>query len=263
QRTADKLGAIQQAILDHSTIGKDIKTQQADLEAAAKALQSAGERLTQEKFLELVVKAPNENQAMALVGMARNAVDYNFFQMLTRKIDRAAGEEKARLTSLRDKILEFTKEMDAAAEAQAKNAGEMLKALLESKDPDALLAQLLPQIDETFLAVLSANLQAAEQAGRKDLVERLNFIGNVIMAAIAESAPPEIRIINELLALPDDEQAKRYLRERAGEMTQQVFDAMAYVTEDLRKNGRAEAADRLEQLHGLAMAEAMAARLKA
>lgn len=262
QRTAERLAAVQQALLDHSSIGRDLKAQQADMEAAAKAVQSAGDRLTQEKFLELVVKAPNENQAMAMVGMVRNGVDYNFFQMLTRRIEKASGEEKARLTSLRDKILEFTKEIDAAAEAQAKAAGEMLKALLAAQDPQAMLDRLLPQMDETFLAVLSANLQAAEQAGNKDLVEKLSRIGDAIMAAIAESAPPEIQFINELLSQPGDEEAARLIRARAKELNQQMFDTMGYVAEDLRKNGRADTAERLEKLQGLAMAEAMAAKFK-
>ncbi len=261
-RTVERLEQVQQALLEHSTFGQDLKAQQADIEAAARALQAVGNKLTQEKFVELVATAPNEDQAMAMVGMVRGGVDYNFFQLLTRRVDRARGAEKERLTALREKILEFTKQVDEANAAHARAASEALNALLQAPDPAALLPRLLPQMDETFLAVLSANLQAAEQSGRKDVVERLNRIGELVMEVLAESAPPEVRFINELLSQPDDEAARQYIRGRAAELNQQYFDALTYVTADLRKNGQKETAERLEKLEEIVMREAMAARLR-
>lgn len=261
-RILERFEAVQAQLLEHSTLGRQLRQEQADLEAAARSLQAVGEGLTQEKFLELVVSAPNENQALALVGMARPAVDYGFFQLLTRRIEGAQGPEKERLTALREKVLDLTREMDAAAEARAREAGEVLRSLVESDDPASALPELLPRIDETFLGVLSANLQAARQSGRTEIVERLDTIRGLVMAAVAEAAPPEIRFINELLGLPTEAEALERIRARARELDQNYFDAMAYAADSLRRNGQTSAAERVEHLHSLAMQEAMEARLR-
>jgi len=261
-RIAERLSALQAQLLDHSSFGRDLRAQQENLEQAVKLLEQAGDQLTREQFMEMVVNAPNEDQALALVSLARQAVDYSFFQLLTRRMEQAGEDEKARLSALRDKILDVTREMDAAAEAHAREAGEVLKALLQAEDPQALLPELLPQIDDTFLAVLSANLQAAEQSGRKELAGRLAAIGDAVMAAMAQAAPPEIRFINELLAQKTEKEAADYIRSQLTELDQSYFDAMTYVAEDLRKNGQVRTAERVEELHSLAMREAMASRLR-
>ena len=64
-------------------------------------------------------------------------MDYQFFQLLTDRIDRARGDGRARLIELRDKLLELTREIDQQMEkrriAARQQLDETLKHLMSPK----------------------------------------------------------------------------------------------------------------------------------
>lgn len=260
--TARRLSDVNQVLLQNSSYGKEILAQAQEAEAAAKDLQALGKNLTLDKFMDLVVKAKSEHRVTALVSLMRPAVDYQFFQALTERIDRAKDDEKTRLSKLRDRILDLTKEIDEATRQRASQAAEVLRAILVAQDPEQAIEENLPAIDDTFMAVLSANLDAAEKAGRRDVVERLTTIGNLIMQMLSQSAPPEIQFVNELLERESDEEAEALLRARAAEMTEAHLDAMRYVASSLRENNQNETADRLDKLQAAAVRQSMASKWK-
>jgi len=262
QAGAQKLLALQNKLLDLSSFGARAKKQQQVFEAVARELETLGDKLTRDKLLELVLKTDDEDKVAAYVSLTRPAVDYAFFEALTRRIDKATGAEKERLSKRRDTLLQLTKEIDEATQAQMARATELLRALLEAPDLNQALLDRLPQIDDAFMAVLNANLQAAQKAGRSDIVQRLNQISEAIMQLIQEAAPPEVQFINELLQIESETEAEAALKRQAGEITQELVDAMAYVVENLRQNGQAQLGDRLEKLRGLALGELMAANWK-
>ena len=55
---------------------------------------------------------PDDERLQALVGLARPAFDYSFFQDLSVKIGQAPAEARAGLEALRDKLLELTAIID-------------------------------------------------------------------------------------------------------------------------------------------------------
>ena len=125
---------LQKQLLEETDFGRQLKESVGELEAAQKALQEAGQGLTREKLLDLIIAAPNEARMQAYVSLARGGMDYQFFQLLTEKIGKASGEEKARLESLREKLLDVTNEMDKQLEARYKQAQEFVESLLEQED---------------------------------------------------------------------------------------------------------------------------------
>jgi hypothetical protein len=186
-------------------------------------------------------------------------MDYAFFEALTRRIDRASGAGKARLTHVRDTLLKLTQEVDKATQAQMEEASNLLRTLLEAPDLDQALKDNLGLIDDTFLAVLNVNLEAAERAKRPDMVARLTRISDAIGALMHEAAPPELRLVNDLLQMESDAAAEAALKARQGEITQQLVDAMTYAAESLRQQGQAALAARLDKLQGVAVGELMKA----
>jgi hypothetical protein len=259
QAGAQKLAALQRAILDHSTLGQQVRDRQSKLEAVARELQTLGDKLTPDKLLELVTKTDDPDRLAAYVSFARPAMDYAFFEALTRRVDRASGADKERLTRTRDMLLQLTQEVDKATQAQMAGATELLRTLLEAPDLDQALQDNLSLIDDTFLAVLNVNLEAAERAKRPDMVARLTRVSDAIAALMQEAAPPELRLVNELLQLESDSAAEAALKARQGEITQQLVDAMTYAAESLRQQGQAALAERLEKLQGVAVGELMKA----
>jgi len=86
-------------------------------------------------------------------------------EALTRRVDRAEGAEKERLAHLREVLLQATAAIDKAVQAQMNEASNLLRSLLEAPDLKAALNENLPLIDDTFMAVLNANIEAARRPG--------------------------------------------------------------------------------------------------
>src|SRR5262249_47532963 len=195
-------------------------------------------KLTPDKLLELVINARDDDKLAAYVSLARAGMDYAFFEALTRRVDRAAGEEKERLSKVREQLLQLTQEIDKAAQAQMAEATNLLRALMDAPDLDKALHENIERIDDTFLAVLNLNLEAAQKAKRPDALARLTRINDAISRLMAESAPPELKFIDELLQLQPESAAEALLRNRPEAVTSELVDTMNYVGESLRQSGQ-------------------------
>jgi hypothetical protein len=262
QAGAQHMLALRNKLIELSSFGAQARQQQQSIEAAAQELQGLGDKLTPDKLLDLVIKTEDEAKVLAYVSLARPIMDYAFFEALTKRIDRAASPEKERLTALRAKILQLTQEIDQVEQARVAEAADLLRTLLDAPDLNQALQENLPHIDDTFMAVLNANLEAAAKANRRDVVQRLSLVQSAILRLMQESAPPEVRLINELLQIESEQEALAALKRRSGEITPQVLDAMNYIVESLRQQGQPELADRLEKLRGAALSELMATNWK-
>jgi hypothetical protein len=256
---AQKMAALQNALLQGSAFGAQLRTRQDKVEAVARELQGLGKKLTADKLLELVINAHDDDKVAAYVSLARAGMDYAFFEALTRRIDRATGDEKARLSHVREQLLQLTQELDKAAQAQMAEASKVLRSLMEAPDLDKALQQNLDRIDDAFLAVLNLNLEAAQKAKRTDALARLVQISDAINRLMQESAPPELKFIDELLQMQPESAAEQVLKSRPGAVTPELVDTMNYVGESLRQGGQNDLADRLERLRGVAVAELMRA----
>jgi len=162
--------------LELTTYGKELAAQEAELRAAAESLKEAGEELDRKAILELLVEAPNDRRILALVNLTRPALDYSFFQELTERIDSAEGDEAERLIALRSRILEITQQIDQVQEARAAQATSLLRSLLVTENLDQALQTALPLIDNLFLSILEANIQAAKEADDQATLTKLKTI---------------------------------------------------------------------------------------
>src|SRR5512138_3718989 len=113
---------LQNQLLEETDFGRGLKESVGELEAATKTLQEAGQGLTQEKLLDIVLQSSSDARLRAYASLARAGMDYQFFQMLSERIDKASGDEKARLEGIREKLLGFTNEIDKQMEARYKQA---------------------------------------------------------------------------------------------------------------------------------------------
>jgi len=259
QAGAQKMAALQNALLQHSTFGAQVRSRQDKVEGVARELQALGKKLTADKLLELVINARDDDKLAAYVSLARAGMDYAFFEALTRRVDRATGDEKTRLAHVRDQLLQMTQELDKAAQAQMAEATTLLRSLMEAPDLDKALRENVGQIDDAFLAVLNLNLEAAQKAKRTDALARLVQINDAINRLMQEAAPPELKFIDELLQMEPESAAEAALKDRPGVVTAELVDTMNYVGESLRQGGQNDLADRLERLRGVAVAELMRA----
>lgn len=263
---ASELLALRAQLLRWTTAGQEISARQEVM--ASLGLSPEDERLeiTREGLLDKMVEAALQGGPTMLakietfVALGRPAIDYLFYQQLTERIaaaERAGEQDKAgALAALRQTILDETARMDEEARQAAGEAMAFLQRAAESDDPQAFLRANIQRVDSLFMNILTANLQAAREAGQAEAVERLGRVSDAVTGLIMEGQPPEIQLINRLLSAEYPAGTLALLEEHRQEIDEQMLEVMGLVAEDLANNGREDTAQRMaqirEQARGLA-----------
>ena len=260
QESAKRLGNLQKSLLEKTTFGKQVQEQSRDVEAAIQTLQSAGKSLTREKLLEIVIKAPNETQLSVIASLGRPGMDYEFFRLLSEKIDRARADGRDRLIHLRDQLLEMTKAIDKQMEQRLLQARKNLTALLQAKNIQETMAQNLGVVDEFFVQVFNEEMEAARKAGDLEKIGRLRQVEEVVDKASAP--PPEVALIQELLeASASDESLNRQLEAHKGEITPEFMDILSNLLARTESGEDAELKARMNKVFSAALRLTMSANL--
>lgn len=218
EQTARALAALQQELLSKTKFGQEVKLQAEEAEAAIKSLQEAGQQgLTREKLLDLIINAPTESRLNALVSLARSGMDYVFFQVLSERIEKAQGEEKQKLSDLREKLLELVSEIDKLLQEQVEEAQKLLDKILAAPNIEEATLQNLNVINTPFVDLLRAEIDKARKNGNLEQSAKLQQVMSTLQKASAP--PPEIAFIQELLSAGDDATRQKMLEDRAAEIT--------------------------------------------
>jgi hypothetical protein len=261
QNSARALMMLQQEILPQTEIGRKLQAQQQDVQAAIQKLQAASqEGLTRDKLLDLFINTENENELATMVSMARNGLDYEFFQILTQRIDAAGEEDKAKLTGLRDKLLTLTEEIDRRMQAQIEGARAMLNQILESENIEEATAAALQEMDEIFTEVLRLELQKAQQEKNQDRLNKLQQVIRVLQQASAP--PPEIALAEELMGAENEDQRKAILQEHAEEITPEFLQVISQLVAQLEQQDQKDMAKQLQDVYRSALRFSMQSNLK-
>jgi hypothetical protein len=262
QQVARALAVIQQDALNNTQAGQSLKSQAKETEDAIKALQEASQKgLTREKLLDMLAESNNDTRLTTLVSMARSGLDYQFFQMLSERIDKAAPEKKQQLTDLRDKLLKLTQEIDKAVQAQYSVARDMLEKILAAPDVRKATEESLDQISDLFVEVVDTEIKLARQKADLGRSGKLQTIMNVIQEASAP--PPEVEFINELVEAESDEERQRILNEHADMITPELLGVMNNLVAQMdQQNQPPEVKDQIDKAYRAALRFSMQASLK-
>jgi uncharacterized protein YutE (UPF0331/DUF86 family) len=226
QESAKRLGELQKKLMAKTTFGKQIQEQSKDVEAAIQALQSAGKSLTREKLLEMVIKAPNETQLSVMASLARPGMDYEFFKLLSERIDRARTDGRERLIKLRDQLLEMTQAIDKQMEERLLQARKNINTIIQTANIKEVMAQNLAIVDEFFVQVFNGEMEAARKAGDLEKIAKLKQVEEVVDKA--STPPPEVALIQEFLeAATSDQELQQKLEEHKKEITTEFMDILS------------------------------------
>jgi hypothetical protein len=220
---AKQLVDLQKQLLEETEFGRGLKESVGEMEAAQKSLQEAGQGLTREKLLELIVASPNEARIRAYVSMARGGLDYQFFQLLTEKIDKASGDEKSKLEALREKLLEFTNEVDKQLEARYKQAQEFVESLLTQDDVVKAVQQNLDGFTQDAVDIVN---QMLRQASEKNDYTRMGKLQKMVEVLREVSTPPEVAFVEQLLETPDQPALEKMLQDNQALVNDQFMEAL-------------------------------------
>ena len=250
EESAHVLAQLQQQILENTAFGQEVLNQAREQQAAMEALEKASkDGLNRQSLLDLIIEAADSEIRLAtLVSMARGGLDYGFFQLLTEHIQRASGEEQAKLSELRENLLEMTHEIDEAIKEQKNLAGQLLDEILQEDNIEDATLAALPGINEIFLEVLRMRIQAARKAEDQALLEKLQMVAGTIQKISAPGA--NIELIEALIQAEDNQAMHAILEEHSEEITDDFAQFLySLVNQTQGQEGRHAAAEKLQQVY--------------
>ena len=258
QNVVNALAAIQERAAQLSTYGQELTKQAAQREAVvrevADRLRAFDEQPQTSDIVDLTIDFANDDEYLqAIVGLIRPALDYQFFQTLSQRIDQTQEAERSKLESLRNRLLELTQMADQQAQLAMQNAAQVLQAIASSTDMDATIAEYSDLIDDTFMAVLAANIQESEKRADIQASSRLKQIYEKIVAYLQQNMQPELQLMNDLLTAESEEQAMALLADGIDQFGEDVLDIMDSVGQMLGQQGQTELAQKLAFLREAAV----------
>jgi hypothetical protein len=152
-------------------------------------------------------------------------LDYQFFQILSQKIDAAGVEEQERLSNLREQLLELTEQIDQQVKLRSENAQQLLEQILEAEDVTQAIQQYAPEIDEFFVQAVQASLGEARKSGDLERSAKLSQLEDLIRQASAQ--PPEIEFLEELLEAEDEVARQKLIETNKEKITPDFFQMLS------------------------------------
>jgi hypothetical protein len=226
---------LQKQLLEETEFGRQLKESVAEVEAATKVLQDAGQKLTRELLLDYVLEAKNDARIRAYVSLARSGMDYIFFQNLTEKIDKANGDEKKRLEGIREKLLGFVGEIDKQLEVRFKQAQDFVETILKQEDVEKVTRESIDSFTQDTVEVVN---QLLRQASEKNDYTRMGKLQKMVQVLQdASTPPPEIAFIEQLLQTPDNAAVEQMLSENDAIVNQQFVDALSGLIAQIESQG--------------------------
>ncbi len=262
ENTARALAGLQQELIAHTKVGQQLQAQASEVQAAVRSLQEASQSgLTREKLLDLIIAAPTETRLSTLVGYARNGLDYEFFQILTGRIEQASAEEKPRLIELRGKLIEMTRQIDEQMKERFEAAAKLVNQIASSGDLQGSLRQHAEEIDDFFVEALKQELQAARQKGDLERSARLQTLADELQKLSAP--PPEIGLIQQLLQTADETEQRRLMEANNELITSEFLQMFNQLTQQMESEGQnPEVVAKLKDIYRVAMRYSMERRFK-
>jgi hypothetical protein len=262
QNSARALAGLQQEILPLTEVGRRLKAESDEVQAAVKELQEAGQKgLTRDILLDVILKNRDKPAIVnALASMTRQGMDYEFFNLLTKRIDQAAEDEKPGLAQLRDRLLALVQQMDKQVQEQMSQAKQLLEEILRAPNVEHAATEHLQEMDEFFAEVLRNELQEARKKGDYDRSGRIQALFEVIQKASAP--PPEYEFIEQLISLESEAERRDLLEKNADQLTPELLQMMSGLATQMETEGQAEIAGRLQDVYRIALRFSMERKMK-
>jgi hypothetical protein len=258
REAAQQIMMTQQMVMQLSTYGKSIIADAQDQERIVREMQAElaalGETATRETFMNIATKYIDDDMRLqAMVGLARPAFDDEFFNQFTIKIGQAPAEQRDALEDLQSRLQELVQAVDAEAQDALQEAVALLQAILQTPNPEQLIAENAHMFDDAFMAVLTANLQNAEQSGNLQASARLRQIYDQVIQALQSQMSPELRFINQVLTSPTAEAAEALIKNDGAQYGQSLLDALDALTRTLEARGdNPVVVERIRQVRAMA-----------
>jgi hypothetical protein len=253
QDSAQKLAVFQQELLQETEVGRQIQEQMKESQQAMDDLQAvAKEGLTREKLLDLFIDAPGDLYKSTLVGMTRSGLDYDFFQILSGRIEQSNdSSQTVVLTDLRDFLLDATKKIDEQIKQEMQGARKVLDSILAAPSIEEGLKKYGNQVNEFFVEAVQTALEEARKESNLEKLAKLNQLNTIIEES--SKPPAAIQFIEELLKSTDDDALNALLQQNLELLDDEFMQTISGIVVQSEQQGQQpELVDRLKVIQKFA-----------
>ena len=148
-------------------------------------------------------------------------------------------------------LLEFQKALDEANREIVDRANETLNLLLTAEDRRVAIREHLDELDESFMYLLSARIEHAEQNGHMAEATRMRMVYDMIIEEAENQVPAEVRLVNNLLRAESDAAQRALLDENSELVTPQLAQMLTAVSRELGDDSPAELREQLRQVQAM------------
>ena len=253
EASAKLISQVQTELLNETEFGKKLLADSQETQQALKELDKANkEGLTRKKLLDILSSVKSETSLTTLVSLTRSGLDYQFFQILSEKIEKEQGENKQSLTTLRDQLLDLTRKIDNEVKKRLDNAASLLESILKEADAQAAIEKHAEEIDEFFTQAVQVEFEKAHSENNLERMEKIQKVVSVLDKMTAP--PPEVELIQKLLEASDDDTRKKLMSENDALINDQFLQTInAIITEGSTRNQTPELLEALKSMYKMAL----------
>ena len=248
-----KLINLQAKLYKNTTFGRRLEMQQQALQQFSREVKNEGQ-LSPKLLLKHVLANRDDKEVVeALIVSGQPAFNYEFFVQLSEKIEKRekSGLDVHELINLRTYLLEFQDEMERQSKEMLTGVQAALQEIIEAEDRRSAIQSNLGNIDTLFMNVLSSLANQAAQRGETKTANDLIEIQGIIIEEIENQAPPEIRLINQLIRTENEEEQIQLLNGSQELLNTDLLKLAESIKEDARRSGEIELANKAEKVESM------------
>jgi len=259
---AKVLGQLQSELLHETEFGRKLLADSEETQKALKELEKANkEGLTREKLLEILSSVKSESSLTTLVSLTRSGLDYQFFQILSERIEREEGESKQNLVDLRAKLLDLTRKIDTEVKKRLEKAASLLDKIIAEENAEQAIEKYAAEIDEYFTEAVQIEFDKAHENNDLARIEKIQKVVSVLEKLSAP--PPEVELIQKLLEAHDETERKQLFDKNAEKIDDQFLQTItAILAEGESRQQSPELIDSLQTIYKMALRKSMEKNLR-
>ncbi len=256
------LSQLQSELLHETEFGRKLLADSEETQKALKVLEEANkDGLTREKLLEVLSSVKSDSSLTTLVSLTRSGLDYQFFQILSERIEKEEGDSKQSLVELRAKLLDLTRKVDAELKKRLEKATLLLDKIIAEEDAEQAIEKHAAEIDEYFTQAVQVEFEKAHENNDLARIDKIQKVVSVLEKLSAP--PPEVELIQKLLEAPDEAERKQLFDENAEKIDDQFLQTItAIIAEGESRKQSPELIEALQSIYKMALRKSMEKNLR-
>jgi len=195
------------------------------------------------------------------VSLTRSGLDYQFFQILSERIEREEGESKQNLVDLRAKLLDLTRKIDTEVKKRLEKAASLLDKIIAEENAEQAIEKYAAEIDEYFTEAVQIEFDKAHENNDLARIEKIQKVVSVLEKLSAP--PPEVELIQKLLEAHDETERKQLFDKNAEKIDDQFLQTItAILAEGESRQQSPELIDSLQTIYKMALRKSMEKNLR-